>query len=145
MLDALTCTLMHQVSTSGFIKHWARTSRRRYFRRLCEKSLCLWNEIHMKCQVKWLSENILMIKEFLRLCSCFDHGYQGPVSIWRCRLTSIGVPIIKIRLSHDRLILILEIPYRERQYLYWHWAQIISDRAQFDNLQIRDAYMYSIH
>ena len=49
MLDALTCTLVHQVSTSGLVKNWARTSRRRYFKRL------LWK----------VAENTLMIKEFL--------------------------------------------------------------------------------
>ena len=32
------------------------------------------------------------------------------VSIWSCRLTGIGIPIIKIRQSHDRLIRIMEIP-----------------------------------
>ena len=32
------------------------------------------------------------------------------VSISRCHLTSIGIPIIKIRRSHDRLIFIMEIP-----------------------------------
>ena len=32
------------------------------------------------------------------------------VSIKRCCLTSIGIPIIKIRRSHDRLIFIMEIP-----------------------------------
>ena len=42
----------------------------------------------------------------------------GPVSIWRCRLTNIGIPIILIRRSHC-LIFIKEIPCRERPTLYW--------------------------
>ena len=30
--------------------------------------------------------------------------HQGAISIWRCHLISIGIPMLKIRLSHDRLI-----------------------------------------
>ena len=36
------------------------------------------------------------------------------MSISRCHLTSIGIPIIKMRRSQDRLILIMEILYLER-------------------------------
>ena len=35
---------------------------------------------------------------------------SGAVSIYRCRLTSIGIPFIKIRRPHDHLIFIMEIP-----------------------------------
>ena len=38
---------------------------------------------------------------------------QGAVSIWRWRLTSIGIPITNIRLSHDRIIFIQKSPYSE--------------------------------
>ena len=37
---------------------------------------------------------------------------QGPVSVYRCCLTSIQTSIMKIKPSHDRLICILEIPIR---------------------------------
>ena len=43
----------------------------------------------------------------------------GLLSIWKYRLTSKGIPIIKIRRSHDSLIFITEIPYLERSSLYW--------------------------
>ena len=35
-----------------------------------------------------------------------------------CRLASIGIPIIKIRQSHDRLILNMKIPIRGKDVLY---------------------------
>ena len=35
---------------------------------------------------------------------------------------SIGIAIIKIRRSHDRLIFIMQIAYMERPYLYWDGA-----------------------
>ena len=48
------------------------------------------------------------------------HKYLGAVSTYRYRLTSIGIPIIKIRRSHDRLIFIMGILYKERRSLYWN-------------------------
>ena len=39
------------------------------------------------------------------------------------RLTSIGIPIVKIRLSHDRLIFTLGILYLVRRSLYWDGVQ----------------------
>ena len=36
----------------------------------------------------------------------------------RCRLTSIGIPSIKIRRSWDRLTFIMGIPINEKDYLY---------------------------
>ena len=44
------------------------------------------------------------------------------VSIWRCRITNIRIPIIEIRQSHDCLIFIRGISYRKRRYLYWDGA-----------------------
>ena len=41
------------------------------------------------------------------------------VSIWSCHLTNIGIPIIKMRRSHDRLISIMRFPYREKRSLHW--------------------------
>ena len=38
-----------------------------------------------------------------------SNGHQGAISIYRCILTSIGIPIIKIKQSHDHLIFIMEI------------------------------------
>ena len=32
------------------------------------------------------------------------HVILGVIAIWRCRLTSKGIPMLKIRRSHDRLI-----------------------------------------
>ena len=36
-------------------------------------------------------------------------GGQGTISIYICRLTNIGIPILVIRRSHDSLIFIMEI------------------------------------
>ena len=41
----------------------------------------------------------------------------GAVSVWRCRLTSIGIPMLKIRRSHDRLIFNMGIPIPEKDGL----------------------------
>ena len=43
---------------------------------------------------------------------------QGPDSIWRCRLTSIGNPIVEIRRSYDRLISTMGFPIPVRRHLY---------------------------
>ena len=63
------------------------------------------------------------------LCGCL-----GPVSIWRCRLTSIGIPIIKIRRSHDRPIFIMEISYMIRLYIERGTAAHREFNAMFMNL-----------
>ena len=67
--------------------------------------------------------------------SLFQHGTvggnQGPDSIYRCHLTSIGNPIVEIRRSYDRLIstmgflipvrwhLYIESGHRTRSVIYW--------------------------
>ena len=43
---------------------------------------------------------------------------QGSVSIWRYRLTSIGIPMLKITRSHDRLIFNMGIPIHRKDGLY---------------------------
>ena len=43
---------------------------------------------------------------------------QWGVSIYGCRLTSIKIPIKKIRRCHDLLIFVMGIPYMERPSLY---------------------------
>ena len=40
----------------------------------------------------------------IKFDKCYEH--LGPVPISRCRLTSIGIPMIKIKLSYGRLIFI---------------------------------------
>ena len=42
----------------------------------------------------------------------------GPDSIQRCHLTSIGIPIVEIRRSYDRLISTMGFPILVRLYLY---------------------------
>ena len=44
--------------------------------------------------------------------------HQGPDSIQRCHLTSIGNPIVEIRRSYDRLISTMGFPILVRWYLY---------------------------
>ena len=43
---------------------------------------------------------------------------EDRLSIWRCRLTSIGIPILKIRRSRDRLIFNMAIPVPGKDGLY---------------------------
>ena len=43
---------------------------------------------------------------------------QGAVSIKTCRLTNIGIPLLKIRRSRDHLIFNMEIPILEKDGLY---------------------------
>ena len=55
------------------------------------------------------------------------HG-PGAVSIWICRLSRIGIPMLKIRRSLDRLIFNMAIAIHglERPSLYWDRAQVLS-------------------
>ena len=39
-------------------------------------------------------------------------------------LTNIGIPILKIKRSHDRLILNMGVPIPVRRSLYWHGAEV---------------------
>ena len=76
--------------------------------------------------------NIFCVKTMFfrqKLCcfiiyECIPHDvaweYTRGISIQRYCLTSIGIPIIKIRRPHDRLIFMMEIPYLERPSLYWN-------------------------
>ena len=77
------------------------------------------NEVNMLLpyiQVKslrltWWSVWNLRVPDLQMSCRLvYMTGYQGAVSIWRCRLTSIGIPVIKIRWSRDRLIFNMGIP-----------------------------------
>ena len=43
---------------------------------------------------------------------------QGPNSIKRCHLTSIGNPIVEIRRSYNHLISTMGLPIWVRQHLY---------------------------
>ena len=51
----------------------------------------------------------------------------GPVSISRCRLTSLGIPIIKIRLSWDSLIFIMGIPIPVKRVFLLRQGPALSD------------------
>ena len=50
--------------------------------------------------------------------SSIDGQIQGAVLIYRCRLTSIWIPIIKIRRSRDRLIFNMVIPIPGKDGIY---------------------------
>ena len=78
---------------------------------------------------------------------------QGPVSIWRC-LTSIGIPSIKIRRSHDRLIFIMEIPISRKTVFILiqgpgPWFNIKMSSYQYrtsncgDNTMLRPSYLHN--
>ena len=52
-----------------------------------------------------------------------DVAVRGPYhyKVVKCRFTSIGIPIIKIRLSHDRLIFIMGIAIPEKTIFILRW------------------------
>ena len=49
----------------------------------------------------------------------FQPAKLGPSLIERCRLTSIGSPIVEIRRSYDRVISTMGFPILVRRHLYW--------------------------
>ena len=57
-----------------------------------------------------------MTKHFIEFCfvihrrKALNLGQLGPIAIYRCHITSIRIPITKIRRSYDRRIIIIEIP-----------------------------------
>ena len=48
----------------------------------------------------------------------FIIGYQKTVSTLRCCLTTIGIPILKTRWTHDHLIFMMEIPIPGKTIFY---------------------------
>ena len=53
------------------------------------------------------------------LCHGLDHSaFWGPSQYEKCRLTSIGIPVLKIRRSRDRLIFKMGIPIPGKDGLY---------------------------
>ena len=54
----------------------------------------------------------------INLPSVADQMNQGVIQISSCRLTSIGIPMLKIRRSHDRLIFNMGIPIPGKDGLY---------------------------
>ena len=51
-----------------------------------------------------------------------DRDDLGPVSIWKCCFTGIGIPMIKMRRSWECLIFIIVIPILVRLHLYTETA-----------------------
>ena len=60
----------------------------------------------------------LLIHAVVKLIDVSKTGYRGAVSMQRCRLTSIGIPMLKIRRSRDRLIFNMGIPISGKDGLY---------------------------
>ena len=83
--------------------------------------------------LKWLSS--ISICNFIQIYNSTSHWWsvnisssstQRAVSILRCRLTNIGIPMLKIRRSCDRLIFNMGIPIPGKDSLYietgpWCW------------------------
>ena len=53
-----------------------------------------------------------------RIKTIFPGKDQGPVSIWRPSFPGMGIPMLKIRRSQDRLIFNMGIPILVRLHLY---------------------------
>ena len=58
---------------------------------------------------------------------------MGPLSIWRCHLTNIGIPIIKIRQSPDHFIFIIEIPICEKAVLILRQGRVLIQVSHIHN------------
>ena len=93
------------------------------------KSSYIWNAFWLKdistcivaehCEVVYLT----LIRYFN---PCFTKiRTLGAVPIYRRHLPSIVIPLIKVRLSHDRLIFIMEIPCLKRPSLCWVGALVV--------------------
>ena len=78
----------------------------------------------------------------------FWYKKYGAVSIWRCRLTSIGIPMLKMRQSHDRLIFSMGIPIPGKER--WEYSQqdivdIPTCRWAASGTKTSDVYLVSIY
>ena len=85
------------------------------------------SSMYAACCTSWrLAGEIIQLNQVLRqnahrICmphSSPDYFIQGPDSILRCHLTSIGKPIVEIRRSYDRLISTMGFPILVRWHLY---------------------------
>ena len=65
----------------------------------------------------------------------FPFWEQGAVSIKRCRLTSIGIPMLKIRQSRDCLIFNMGIPIPGKDGLF-NWDGALMARALIQYIQM---------
>ena len=67
-----------------------------------------------------------MLSSALNMWVCQQEGILGPGSIQRCRLTSKGNPMLKIRRSHDRIIFDMGIsmPGKDGPYIETRLASI---------------------
>ena len=71
-------------------------------------------------------------------------GYLGHVSIWRCHLTGIGIPMIKIRQSHVCLIFNMGISIPGKAIFILKWGPVLPKPVyivRFYNLPDRQALM----
>ena len=61
------------------------------------------------------------VSYYILICSFSGRrSIQGVVSMLRCRLTNIGIPMLKIRRSHDRPIFNIEIPIPGKEFVPTH-------------------------
>ena len=60
---------------------------------------------------------------------CMEPGHLGAVSVWRVSFPGMGIPMLKIRRSWDRLIFNMRIPILVRRHLYIEtaWMHAILD------------------
>ena len=90
-----------------------------YFIRVFFKLILGTDFLNTSCETEWQRTPLVMCQHWLRqwLAAIGQqtitwanvnpdlYHHLGAVSIYRCRLTSIGIPMLKIRQSHDRLSL----------------------------------------
>ena len=74
---------------------------------------------HLNIKMASISDAVIPNDEFWKLYSpYFSKKYQGPVSIERRSFPGMGIPMLKIRRSRDRLIFNMGIPIPVRRNLY---------------------------
>ena len=84
------------------------------------ESVTQWHVRQLIQGINWTYKRYIYTYSMLSVCRHFSK--TGDVSIYGCHLTGIGIPIIKIRRSHDNLIFTEKL-YREIQSLYWNRIQ----------------------
>ena len=109
------------------------------------QNLCFFFQNIENCPIQWdMISRKLISSKLLHICDVFSVHlpfeinnkstvwswkypwkvltHQGADIIWRCHLANMGIPIIKIRQSHDYLFFIMGIPIWVRQHLYTEFA-----------------------
>ena len=94
----------------------------------------LWPDWIIKIEVRanrlqfWVHELVVTCNGFHPACT---HSSSWNSPIWRCCLTSIGISIIEIRWSHDRLIFIMQVSIPGKMVFVLKWGPSVTSTHIF--------------